>query len=215
MSLAAIECALKEAEWWVAIFTGSLFVVTATLAWFTYRLWKETQRAVLDTAESRRPWLHFEIKPTDDISSDFNTNSVNASLVIINFGLSPAVNITISSLLDPLLDLTLDSERPFYVDDKRFAEAEKKLSGKDAQNFNLFSFPNQKLNETLWIGAAESESDPTFKVGIAFIFIYYQTPGNPQKHCTKRAYIILPADYSEITDQPEPARCTPCGENAE
>ncbi len=214
MSLEVIKTGLMEAEWWIAIFTGLLFFVTATLAWFTYRLWKETKHAVLDTAESRRPWLHFELKPRDNVSSQFGFNSVHFDLIVTNLGLSPAINISIKPILEPTKNIIVE-ETTFYVDDKRFAKVEERLRGKKASNFNFFSFPNQRLPDILWIGNAEGDFDPNFQVGIAYVFIYYQTPGRPMIHCTKRAYIILPADGASIIGQPALARCTPCGENAE
>jgi len=206
-----VKDGLREADWWVAIFTGLLFTVTATLAWFTYRLWRETKRAVLDTAESRRPWLHFEITPISDVFSD-QYNFVNVIMSVTNLGLSPAINVAIKSLLDPNIDLTPNAGSVFVVDERRFSEVESKLFSKERENFNFFSFPNQKMEHDLWLGSAKCDFKPAFTAGIAYVFIYYQTPGGPKIHCTKRAYIILPPDGPRLTVL---ARCIPCGENAE
>jgi len=206
---------LLSADWWVAIFTKLLVSVTAFLAVFTYNLWRETKQAVLDTAESRRPWLHFKIKPISGIYSQSNTNFVNFKLLITNFGLSPAVNIEVKSILASVTDFSSNGGRPFYVDDKRFASVEVMVRDKESSDFSLFSFPSQKMREVLCVESAKDSFDPDFRTGIAFVFIYYQTPGSSKRHCTKRVYMILPPEKPSTTDQPNPARCVRCGENAE
>lgn len=165
-----IKDGLREADWWVAIFTGLLLTVTATLAWFTFRLWRETKRAVLDTAESRRPWLYFEVRPTSDVFSD-HYNFVNAILSVTNLGLSLAINITIRSILHPNIDLTPNAGSVFVVDERRFSKVEKELFSKEVANFNFFSFPNQKLEHDLWIGSNEDNFNPFFN-GRNCIYIY-------------------------------------------
>lgn len=38
----------RQPEWWVALFTGLLFIATAGLWYFTYRLWRSTTQVVRD-----------------------------------------------------------------------------------------------------------------------------------------------------------------------
>lgn len=40
--------------WWVAIFTGVLAIITATLAYFTFRLWTSTKTMVIETAATSK-----------------------------------------------------------------------------------------------------------------------------------------------------------------
>lgn len=48
----SFDKASTEPDWWVALGTFGLFITTSILAVFTYKLWKETRRAVGDTAVS-------------------------------------------------------------------------------------------------------------------------------------------------------------------
>ena len=159
-----------EPEWWVAIGTVALAVVTTILAFYTYKLWRDAREATHDSlalsrkmyAADHRPWIQVNIVgPASDLEcSDRTGGQVSINVELKNTGNTPAAKVGLWATFIPQFLVPGEEPHASLAQELESLCSQSVQATKDDRTFGSLLFPNESTKQEFTV----SRGAKAFKV---------------------------------------------------